>query len=261
MNSTTKNIIVIFFVSLMLWFMSSFEIVQNNIYGITNPIVKDTNTVIIGRQEWQTHNLNKKVFNNGDTIFYANSNEKWDSARAIQLPAWCYYNHDSSDVQKYGIMYNWFAVIDQRGLAPIGWKIPSVIDYKILDSALGGNYEGLQRLAKVSEWPWSNRDYNEIGFNALPGGSYFGRFDYKGNAISFWTNSCELFVCKKKKKEAEDFPFKIIDPCIDDGKMMYYIFYFNGDFPFMGATFSLKEGAYVRCLRDTTYVDTLGITN
>ena len=38
----------------------------------------------------------------------------------------------------YGLLYNWYAVNDLRGLAPTGWHVPSVEDYQTLISFLGG---------------------------------------------------------------------------------------------------------------------------
>ena len=40
--------------------------------------------------------------------------------------------------QKYGKLYNWYAVNDPRGLAPKGFKVPDVKDWKQLISFVGG---------------------------------------------------------------------------------------------------------------------------
>lgn len=31
------------------------------------------------------------------------------------MPAWCYYENDASNGEKYGKLYNWFAINDPRG--------------------------------------------------------------------------------------------------------------------------------------------------
>jgi uncharacterized protein (TIGR02145 family) len=47
-------------------------------------------------------------------------------------PAWCYYNNDPSTAAKYGKLYNPAALNDPRGLAPIGWHIPSFGEFVVL---------------------------------------------------------------------------------------------------------------------------------
>jgi uncharacterized protein (TIGR02145 family) len=36
----------------------------------------------------------------------------------------CYYGFDSKN-SEFGLVYNWYAINDNRGLAPKGWEIPS----------------------------------------------------------------------------------------------------------------------------------------
>jgi uncharacterized protein (TIGR02145 family) len=93
--------------------------------------------VIIGDQVWMTRNLNTDTFQNGDTIFKAETDEEWIEASQKKIPAWCYYENDSRYGLIYGRLYNWYAVKDKRGLAPKGWKIPSYYDWNILLDELG----------------------------------------------------------------------------------------------------------------------------
>ena len=85
-------------------------------------------TVKIGTQVWTTKNLNVSTFRNGDTIPEVKTNEEWIEAARIQQPAWCYYENDSMNGAKYGKLYNWYAMNDTRGLAPIGYHIPSDVE-------------------------------------------------------------------------------------------------------------------------------------
>ena len=84
--------------------------------------------VKIGDQIWMAENLNVAKFRNGDLIPEARSKEEWVNAGLNNKPAFCYVNNDPSTTQKYGILYNWYAVRDSRGLAPEGWRIPSHTD-------------------------------------------------------------------------------------------------------------------------------------
>ena len=38
----------------------------------------------------------------------------------------------------YGKLYNWYAVNDPIGLAPIGWHIPTDLEWATLSTKLGG---------------------------------------------------------------------------------------------------------------------------
>ncbi|MFO0493923.1 MAG: FISUMP domain-containing protein [Flavobacteriia bacterium] len=89
-------------------------------------------TATIGTQIWMAENLTATKFRNGDPIYEARSKEDWIKAGEQEIPAFCYYNNDPSTVKKYGVLYNWYAVNDPRGLAPNGWKIPSSQDVFVL---------------------------------------------------------------------------------------------------------------------------------
>ena len=54
-------------------------------------------TVKIGNLEWASKNLNVSTFRNGDTIFHAKSNEDWERASKLHIPAYCYYENNPSD--------------------------------------------------------------------------------------------------------------------------------------------------------------------
>lgn len=97
--------------------------------------------VKIGEQIWKIHNLNIEEFRNGNTILKTVTDEDWEKANENHQPAWSYYNNKRSNGKKYGKLYNWYAVNDPRGLAPIGWHIPSDTEWTTLTNSLGGNKE------------------------------------------------------------------------------------------------------------------------
>lgn len=84
-------------------------------------------SVKIDSQTWMTENLSVVTFRNGDPILVAKSINEWVNAGNNKTPALCYINNDPNTVNK-GILYNWYAVNDSRGLAPEGWHIPSHIE-------------------------------------------------------------------------------------------------------------------------------------
>lgn len=137
-----------------------------------------------------TKNLNLDTFQNGDPIEEITSSEAWNEAYKKNKPAWRYFNFDSSN-KKYGKLYNWFAVSDSRGLAPMGWHIPSKNDWDTLIAFLGNgknNVEACHVKAHdrlKSNFGWSQLQFGKkrSGFNAKPGGAYdpcCGTIGFKG---------------------------------------------------------------------------------
>jgi uncharacterized protein (TIGR02145 family) len=98
--------------------------------------LSNAQTVTIGSQVWMTKNLDVATFRNGDPIPEAKSNEEWEKAIDEKKPAWCYYNNDIKKGELYGKLYNWYAVNDPRGLAPLGWHIPTINEWTNLNDYL-----------------------------------------------------------------------------------------------------------------------------
>lgn len=127
----------------------------------------------IGEQIWMQKNLNVDTFRNGDIIPEAKSYEEWESLGKNGSAAWCYYQNITENAEKYGKLYNWYAVNDPRGLAPEGWYIPGDLEWNILINYLGV-FEAGNKLKSISGWqPYGKRNSNgsnESGFFGLPGG-------------------------------------------------------------------------------------------
>ena len=157
-----------------------------------------TGKVKIGTQTWAITNLNVITFNNGDTIPEAKTKEAWNKAGTDGKPAWCYYNNDKNNGPKYGKLYNWYAVNDQRGLAPNGWHVPSLGDWYLLIRHLAGQVEGNDagtKMKSTRNWAMCNGGYgngtNTSGFAGFPGGNRGngGTFNFIGHMGSWWTSS------------------------------------------------------------------------
>ena len=103
------------------------------------PSLNSFKSVKIGKQTWMSGNLNVDRFRNGDPIPEAKSDEEWRIATNTRQPAWCYVYNDPKNGEKYGKLYNWYAVNDPRGLAPKGWKVASDEDWKNLIEFSGGS--------------------------------------------------------------------------------------------------------------------------
>lgn len=134
--------------------------------------------VKVGLQTWSNRNLEVSKFRNGDLIPEAKNAAEWKEFCKTKTPAFCYLNFDVKNGKKYGKLYNFFAVIDPRGLAPLGWHVPSKEEYETLISFLGGNYEAGRKLRSISGWniPEKKSQFcagngnNVSELNFLPGG-------------------------------------------------------------------------------------------
>lgn len=82
----------------------------------------------INGETWQLTNLNLTSFANGDEIPNAQTADEWKLANKEGTPAWCYYENREDYGEKYGVLYNWYAVSDERGLAPEGWWVATLAD-------------------------------------------------------------------------------------------------------------------------------------
>ena len=149
-------------------------------------------TVTIGTEVWMTKNLNVDKFRNGDPIPQAKTDDEWKKAGVNKQPAWCYYENDPANGAKYGKLYNWYAVSDSRGLAPVGYHIPSDAEWTILSDYLGGAEKAGAKMKSKQGWAEDGNGTNTSGFSGLPGGSryYSGTF-YTIGKCGYWWSSTE----------------------------------------------------------------------
>lgn len=126
--------------------------------------------VSIGKQVWMVENLNLDKFRNGDAIPEVRTAADWEKAGENKQAAWCYYDFNPLNGEKYGKLYNWYAVTDTRGLAPSGWHVPSDEEWAIMVKHLGGDELAAPKMKSKTGWQENENVSNESGFSALPGG-------------------------------------------------------------------------------------------
>jgi uncharacterized protein (TIGR02145 family) len=188
------------------------------------------NEVKIGSNIWMTQNLNVDHFRNGDSIPEVKTDADWKSYGEIGKPAWCYYNNDPQNGQVYGKLYNWHAVADPRGLAPVGWHVASDSEWTELVINLGGIENAGYKMKTTFGWNLGGNGNNSSCFTGLPGGGRdeFGNFDNIRAAeyADFWT-STSLDSARSYKRN------------------LYYQIYAVGRLP-EGVGYGLS----VRCIKD-----------
>jgi len=146
--------------------------------------------VPIGTQVWMTKNLNVSRYRNGDPIPQVTNATQWSS---LTTGAWCNYANITANGTTYGKLYNWYAVNDPRGLAPVGYHVPSDAEWTILTTFLGGETVAGGKMKATTEWIGSNTGAtNSSGFTALPGGfcaNGNGTFNSIGSSGYWWSSS------------------------------------------------------------------------
>jgi len=185
-------------------------------------------TVTIGSQVWMTKNIDVAKFRNGDSIPEAKTVEEWVKAGEKKQPAWCYYDNNPANATKYGKLYNWHAVNDPRGIAPVGYHLPSDEEWTVLTDYLGGEEKAGAKMKSKTDWIVDRNDTNSSGFSGLPGGNRFddGSFGYVGEYGNWWSSS-----------EVDTDDAVIRGLYYKDGTVGQY-------------SLSKKWGLSVRCLRD-----------
>lgn len=147
----------------------------------------------IGNQIWMKLNLNVSNFRNGDLVYHANSKAEWKKLNEEKKPAWCYYDRDEKNANVYGKLYNWYALIDPRGLAPDGWHVPTDEEWSELTKNSGGQEMSSRFLKSTTGWKKNRNGTDFYGFSIFPSGdcSRFMNFFGLGEYSYFWTISEE----------------------------------------------------------------------
>lgn len=97
-------------------------------------------------------------------------------------------NNDSSNVNKYGYLYDWETA---KKVAPEGWHLPTASDWKTLRKSLGGKRDVYKYLGGTMEKVYKQMVVGGCGFNALMAGirTDDGRFILLGTRTDFWSST------------------------------------------------------------------------
>jgi len=186
--------------------------VDNNVY----------NTITIGTQVWMAENLKTTSYNDGTpipTVTDGNSNVSTnDEWAGLGTGAYCWYNTGTEESpgydDTYGALYNWYAVDNNsatkeasnggKNICPVGWHVPTDVDWNTLTTYLVANLgvstNVAKALAATTNWSTSatagdvGNDLtinNSSGFTALPGGYRLstGSFGDIGNYGLWWSSA------------------------------------------------------------------------
>lgn len=178
------------------------------------PIVEDIvgneyNTVLIGDQCWMAKNLFTTSYNDGTPIPNVPDGDGWVG---LTTGAYVWYENETTYEDKYGALYNWYAVNNPGGLCPTGWHVATHDEWTALTDFIGGTItpNGLKLNScrqvnspfsgdcNTTEHPrWNEHSWghgtNDYGFSALPGGyrnyNWGGDFANIGTSSYWWTST------------------------------------------------------------------------
>ena len=167
-------------------------------------------TVEIDNQCWFAENLRSIQYANGDSIPSDLSHSEWSGLNTAGTALYgegstcganpgCDVGQNACDtdwsLNLFGRLYNWYAVVDERGLCPYGWRVPLKEDFEHLANEFGG-YAVAGNALKSDSGIWgpcafyADSSSNISGFSALPGGHRDTYPDYwNAGAEGFWWSS------------------------------------------------------------------------
>jgi len=149
----------------------------------------DYATVQIGDQCWFAENLRTEQYQNGDLIPGNLNDDAWmnttEGAQAILF-------ENEENLELHGRLYNFYAVIDERGLCPAGWHVPADEEWITLGEELGGiEVAGAAMKNSGSDTPpWDGT--NSSNWNGTPGGKREMAGWYAGNVGYWWTSTSNV---------------------------------------------------------------------
>lgn len=184
------------------------------------------NEIQIGTQTWMGKDLDVTKYANGDDILYIEDATNWTNAKQ---GAWCWYNNDPATGRK---LYNWYAVNDERGLAPSGWRVATTSDFNTLSSTISGQ-GGFLKQTGFTNWNTPNTGANNAyNFNATGNGYRGATGTFSGLKANtyYWTSNVSA------------------SPAV-------YILSYNADTLTSSTNALLQVGYSIRCVKIPTTTD------
>jgi uncharacterized protein (TIGR02145 family) len=94
------------------------------------------NSVVYQGKAWMTENLRVTRYRNGDSIAEAKDSTSWKNAPS---GARCWFKNEYMQITEQGLLYNWKAVADNRGLCPESWHVATYEEWYALVARLAGD--------------------------------------------------------------------------------------------------------------------------
>jgi uncharacterized protein (TIGR02145 family) len=130
--------------------------------------------VAIGDKNWMAENLKTTTYNDGTPIEYPGAEVALWEEDTVGAYAW--WDNNPMWKDKYGALYNWYAVDNEKDICPDGWQLPNDTLWALLSYNLGGEILSGGKIKSTRTEPdphprWKSPNVsstNESGFSALP---------------------------------------------------------------------------------------------
>jgi uncharacterized protein (TIGR02145 family) len=135
-NQLMRSLVILFSFITLTFAISSCEdegpapVVSNETSTMTDIDGNIYKTVKINGKWWMAENLKVKTFRDGTTILNGETDNSWKDTSAL----YCLYNNLTTAP---GLLYNSYAVLNAKGLAPQGWHIATDEEWKSLEQSQG----------------------------------------------------------------------------------------------------------------------------
>lgn len=154
--------------------------------GLVDADGNEYTTVLIGDLEVSVENWRCTKLDDGTPISEVTDGGAWN---ALTTPGRCSYNNDSGNATTYGFIYNRAAL---AGIAPAGWRVPSLADWDAIRTTLGGGSVAGGKMKQTGTTTWNSPNSsadNSSGFTGLGGGFRLGTgsFDFLNQFTGFHT--------------------------------------------------------------------------
>ena len=185
--------------------------------GLVDIDGNEYSTVVIGTQHWMAENLKVTKYRNGDNITHITNNSLWsnDTSGAYGV----YNNDDTTNLDSYGRLYNWYAVDNSSGryICPEGWHVPTKDEYTVLSTFLGGTSVAGGKMKETGTEHWTSElagTSNSSGFTLLGNGfriydsgnfmnikrySYMWTVTHSGGNSAYYLSNASSFSLVSKK--------------------------------------------------------------
>ena len=192
----------------------------------------DPDTVPLGVSEFSDSNLSVTKYRNGDPILQAQSLNEWTNAGNNSIGAFCYYDQYIGNEVTYGVLYNKYAVIDPRGLAPTGFTIPTIAQWQNAVPTTGTS----QSLKSTTLWEPNTSNTNSSGLNIKPAG--WRQAVNVGQDFREVTRSARIWTS---------------DPIFATNQARFVYFNNTTALPNLTSSLTASEGLSVRVIKDAGY--------
>ncbi len=202
----------------------------SNVTDIENRIY---HTVNIGTQVWLMENLAGTKYNDGNSIPLVTDQALWNN---LNTPAYCWYNNEKPQAGDFkGALYNWHAVNTGK-LCPSGFHIPTIEEWTVLTTYLGGPSAAAGEMKKPGEMQWPNVPNSPINSDSC---LFWGIACGVRDTITGFEadNGCGVFeTCR----------YWSSTPSVTSNAWSLILYNGNAE----AVEYSRKNGLSVRCLKD-----------